>query len=325
VTAARFFPPLLLASVSAASVSLVACAGPAKEETQSAAGSALDEATSFDDEFQARLQDLDQKAEGCESGSCDDGSGAAATSAFRARIHPLVAGPGMNDQRSVTSFGFCEVLKPLAAVEHPYFFAGAAIQAGSAIVGGGGADLVFDLSNQQAAYFTYTQGGIAQLAGIEASVYTGVAFAQKANVLDAWSGEFQTGAASVETPFLKISAGGTIFRSPDNSLWGGAVTASIGLNLIPTVIEPSFTDGEWTAWDGATENLQQDGWFLIGSQLASADVGAQTHEYVQYDGSVSLSLALIQNLSTLGALPAAVAVALDILSSRGLTIESACP
>src|SRR5262249_13779218 len=150
---------------------------------------------------------------------------------------------------------FCEVLKPLAAVEHPYFFVGTSVLAGAGAVRGSGADLVFDLSNRQAAVFTYTQGGIVTLMGIEASAYGGFAFGQKANVLDAWSGKFQTGQTSVETPFVRVSVGGSIFRAPDNSLWGAAAQASFGVNFIPTSVEIGVTDGNWTAWDGATENL----------------------------------------------------------------------
>ncbi len=79
--------------------------------------------------------------------------------------------------------------------------------------------------------------------GVEANVYFGYAFQKgKRDVLDVWSGAFQSAEATVETPYLKLSVGGAIFRSPDNTVWGALVQAAVGVNALgprPRIRSPS--------------------------------------------------------------------------------------
>lgn len=300
---------------------LSGCASPVEPEQRADSTSALG-GEPFEDEFISRVRLVESKRESCAHGDCGEGTATASLS----ELHVLTAPSLSSDKsRSITSFHACEVLRPLAGVQHPYFFAGTEAHAGDVGVTAAGVDLVFDLSNRQAAYFTYQHVGIQNLVGVGASVYTGLAFGKHDNVLEAWSGTFQTAQATVATPFLNIAVGGTIFRSPDNTLWGGAVQASLGFNLIPTAVEAGVSEGEWTAWDGATKSLADSYWFVVSREVASAKVGSHTHEYVQFSGSFDISVALLETFGVAGSLPAAIAVGLDVLKKRNLTIEAACP
>jgi hypothetical protein len=117
----------------------------------------------------------------------------------------------------------------------------------------------------------------------------------------------------------------TIFRSPDNSIWGAAAQASFGLNALGPIstVEVAVSEGFWTPWDNATRAFGKSLYFAD-NRVASYRVNGKTHDYLQFAGTRAFSFALVQKLGALGFLPAAQAVGLATLRSKGLTIERMC-
>jgi hypothetical protein len=244
-----------------------------------------------------------------------------------ATIRPLDSEIAIPKAKEITEYGFCDALRPLAALESPYFFAGIVGKAATVeTIADGGVDLVFDLRNQQASLFHYHSHGYQNLVGVEASVYGGWAFGDKASVIDAWAGTFQTAEASLEVPFLKLSAGGTIFRSPDNSIWGAAAQVGIGLNALGplSTVTVAASEGEWTPWDAATKSYGDSLWW-VEYATKSAKFHGKGYSYLQFEGTKDLALALVETFGILGAVPAAQAAALAVLRSKNLTFKRACP
>jgi hypothetical protein len=174
--------------------------------------------------------------------------------------------------RRLRSISLCDALGPLRVFVSPYFFVGmngtaAAVRTGQ----NRGVDLVWDLRNMQFATFFYTGQGYRTLVGLEASVYMGYGFGRKDNVIDAWSGQFETADASVDVPLLHISAGGPVFASPDRSIWGGAISAGVGLNVLEPIggVSMGVTDATWTGWDEATRAFGRS-YFLVSYSERSA-------------------------------------------------------
>jgi len=226
----------------------------------------------------------------------------------------------------------CETLAPLRGLEHPYFFVGVNVTAGAGVVAQGGIDVVWDLEHQQGAAFWYRGGGLSSLGGIEAGAYLGWGFGKKAGVIDAWSGDFVTGSISVGIPVLKLAAGASGFKSPDGSVWGASVGVSGGFDFVPTPVDLSLTGGYWTPWDTGTEAMSKAS-FLSKSTLETTSAEIQwrdgkketvTREYVQFASSRSLGLSMVLASPGPGGQAALVAIALDVLRSRGLTLEQAC-
>lgn len=270
------------------------------------------------DEFTKQLHEIDRLNKDCSSQrQC---SGDVGTASLRPLDATLPRGEPLLNYR------FCDALRPLAALESPIFFVGANAGASGIDIeelDGGGVDLAFDLKNQQAALFHYHTDGVQNLIGLGASVYAGWAFGDKPNIIDAWSGEFQAGSASIDVPLLKLSAGGSIFRSPDNSLWGAAASLGIGFNLLPATLEVGVSEGDWTAWDAAT-NAYAKTLFRVGYDIRSASFKGHDHDLIQFRSSKDIALALVETTGSIGVAPAAQAVALSILRARGLTIKDAC-
>lgn len=295
-------------------------AAPLDEEVGTGSESALSLANA---EFSSELREVARLKARCDSeGKCSRAS-ELAVQGVRPVLGTLDA-PVVADKR-ITDFTLCETIRPLAALESPYFFVGASATAAYVgTIADAGADLVFDLRNKQVAMFHYEQHGLQNLVGAEAKVYAGYAFGKKPNVLAAWSGEFQGASATVETPFLKLAAGGAIFRAPDNSLWGALIEASIGFNVIPTAVEVSVSEGHWTPWDSATAAFGDGLWFVAYTEQR-AEAAGHSHKYLQLKNAGHTALALLETFGPIGAIPAVQVLALDALRSKGLTIDAACP
>ncbi|HEY2746651.1 MAG TPA: hypothetical protein VGL86_18605 [Polyangia bacterium] len=234
---------------------------------------------------------------------------------------PPAARPATRPQ-SFTAAGtkICDILRPLEAVEHPYFFHGISASGGFGTVGIGGVDEVFDLWNQQAAAFTYEGAGVESLVGVQAGLYEGFAFGDMPDVITAWSGEFITGTASVATPLVRVSVGGEIFTNPDLTLWGYAWQTSVGL-AIEVPVDLSVTIAEWMPWNAGTELIDRRAWF-VGDVVPYGN----GYELVQFDGGGNLALAILLSYADdpAASTAAAEAIAIDVLRSLGVSIKQLC-
>ena len=217
----------------------------------------------------ARVQDRCERESKCES------------DLKTVNLRPLMGQPGAatKGKSSIRAYTLCDALAPFADLDSPYFFVGASAKvAFFKSIAHAGVDMVFDLENQQAAAFKYNNQGYQNLIGVEASTYLGYGFGTKNNVLDAWSGEFQTAERTAEVVgvlgFLGLSVGGFIFRSPDNSIWGGAAEAGFGANALGPVkklsgVELAVSEGFWTPWDSLTKAIGKT-LYLVGYEEKSA-------------------------------------------------------
>jgi hypothetical protein len=332
----RLYPFTSLLAVVALTALVPGCGSSSEEPSDTTASE--DDLTAAGNDYAAELRELDKLFSNCQAdGSCDPADGAETPTQNLAPLGglPNLAAPNLsplgttfgNRFSGLSAISICNALKPLAALENPYFFVGASAKAAVVkSVADGGADLVFDLNKQQAAIFHYHSHGFQNLIGVEASVYLGYGFGKKANVLDAWAGDFQTAEASVETPFLKLSVGGSIFRSPDNSIWGAAAQASFGLNALGplSTVEVGVSEGFWTPWDNATRAFGNSVYLADNSVRSYTLSNRKTHVYLQFSGTRAFSFALIQKLGGLGFLPAAQAVGLAALKKKNLTITRMC-
>lgn len=241
------------------------------------------------------------------------------------RPDDTTSGDDDDDGISTQDFGFgskiCDALSPLAGLEHPYFFVGASVAGGAVATAQGGVDIVWDLWNQQSAAFMYGGGGLTSLAGVEAAVYSGYGFGNKSDVIDAWSGQFNTASLSVGLPVLNLSAGGSGFASPDGSVIGGAVSVSIGLNWIPSPVNGGIVVGFWAPFNDATSAMGSRLWLTGYSEAKNGD----GNTYLQYPSGRGLAASILQTSpNALGAQAAAQAVAMDVMKSQGLSITQLC-
>jgi hypothetical protein len=129
----------------------------------------------------------------------------------------------------------------------------------------GGVDLVWDLWNEQFSAFYYTSKALAlsTLLGGSVSAYLAFGFGRFPNVHAAWSGEFNSAAASVAVPGLKwgkigVSAGVSGFASPDFAMVGGAANVMVEGSLcikLSDVLPGSISvaTGDWSPWNQLTE------------------------------------------------------------------------
>jgi outer membrane murein-binding lipoprotein Lpp len=315
-----------------ATLPLMLLSGCAADSAAEETSTQEEDLTAANADYDATLSDVDQMLERCQAdGNCEpsptDAIVPMSNLTLGQGLRPL-AGPTLGSRfSSLKSLSLCTALRPMAALQNPYFFVGGSAKAAALKSADVGVDLVFDLSHQQAALFHYKSHGYQNLIGAQVSAYLGYGFGRKANVLEAWSGDFQTAEATVETPFLKISAGGAIFRSPDNSVWGGLVEASFGFNALGPVstVEVSVSEGFWTPWDGATRAFGKSLYFAKSTEKSVyLSANRKQHAYLQFEGTRAFSFALVQRLGALGFLPAAQAVGLDVLKRKGLTIERMC-
>ena len=217
----------------------------------------------------------------------------------------------------------CDVIGPFASLDHPYFYYGGYAQAGAVGQVQGGVDMVFDMTNLQAATFGYKGYGVASLVGGEVGAYAGYGFGKKNGVIDAWSGRFCSASVSVGLPAKLLSAGATGFVSPDLSVYGGAVSISVGYDVIPTPVDASVFAADWTAWDTGTKALSKNG-FFIHQHLKKDPATGKT--FIQYDSPKDMALALLWNApAPMGVSAAAQVIALDLQKKSGLTIAQMCP
>lgn len=308
---------VLLAAATAV-VALVApgCASP-QEEPSGSSSLALAQT-----DFTKELAAVSAKYDRCVQGKrCKRVPGVAVGSANGSDVTPKSLAP--RGFSLFSSVDVCDVLGALGGVEHAYFFVGGSVSGGAVVAGTAGVDVVWDLWNQQAATFGYLGGGVSSLVGAEASAYSGYGFGDKSSVIDAWSGTFITGSLSGGLPVLKLSVGASGFASPDGSLIGGAVSVTVGFDFIPTPVDGSLTAGKWTPFDGGTKALGNH-FVFVSYTTGQADYGGKSYDYLQLGGSSDLALSILETTGVVGVTPAAQAVALGILRSRGLTISQLC-
>lgn len=295
------------------------CASDAEPEAESGTSSVSALASS---KFDGELAQLEAEYDRCvQDGKCPavDGvgtSGQAKTKSGQVRLQ----GWGLRRE------DLCGTLAPLRGLEHSYFFVGGAVEGGAIVSGHLGADFVWDLWNRQAAAFWYTGVGFDTLVGVQASAYMGYGFGDKRDVLDAWSGTFQTAGLSVALPVLKLGVGAQGFRSPDNSVIGGAVVLSAGLDFLslPVDVDASVSTGEWVPWDGATRSVASS-WWLVRQSSARRTVAGKSRELIQFRGGRDVALSMLQTVGAGGVMPAAHAVAIGVLKDNGWTLSQACP
>ncbi len=225
----------------------------------------------------------------------------------------------------------CGVLGPLAGLDHPYFYYGAYGQGAFGPGVQGGVDFVWDLNDLQMASFGYSGVGLA-LPTLEAGAYAGYGFGNKNNVVDAWSGRFCSASAGVTTPIKLVGAGGTVFASPDGTVYGGAATVSVGISIPKIPLSASVFASDWTEWDAMTEGVAQNKPWFIGSHIVktgndpSLPPEQRNKEYVQYDSSKDMALAILWNMpNALGIQAATQVLALAAMKKTGLTIDQMCP
>ncbi len=217
----------------------------------------------------------------------------------------------------------CDVIGPFSSLNNPYFYYGGYVQAGAVGQVQGGVDMVWDMTNLQAATFGYKGYGVASLVGGEAGAYAGYGFGKKDGVIDAWSGRFCSASVSVGLPAKLLSAGATGFVSPDLSVYGGAVSISVGYDVIPTPVDASVFAADWTAWDTGTKALSQNGFFIHQHLKKDPSTGKT---FIQYDSPKDMALALLWNApAPMGVAAAAQVIALDFQKKSGLSIEQMCP
>lgn len=295
---------------------LVGCASPEEDDSVSASDEALSVATTS---FDADMATLERLRHQCESeGRCEHAGGSTTDSGG---VHLETEAPRVRDSR------LCNALTPFQGLGHPYFFVGTSAKAAAIdVIDNPGFDAVWDLRNQQFAVFAFHGDGLENLVGVEANAYMGYAFGNKRDVLDAWSGAFESGEATVQVPVLQIGVGGAIFQSPDGSIFGGLVEASVGVNALGPLapISASVSKGLWVPVDEGTRALGETFVFTSFHEQRAAAADGKDYAYVQFDNTRSLALSILERLGPFGTAPAAYAVALDALEKAGISYENAC-
>jgi hypothetical protein len=292
------------------------CAAPAQEELEGSSSAAL--AAS---DFASQLDDVDAAYESCvRAGRCADTDGALASDSST-----LAAGLRPQSFRSMVSGrDLCTALGKLGVSEHAYFFVGASVTGGAAATPLLGTDIVWDLYNRQLAAFAYAGGGVASVVGIEGSAYLGFGFGHKDGVVDAWSGRTASTTLSVGIPGLRLGVGATGFTSLDGTVKGGAVSASFGLNVIPTPAEAAVDAVEERPWNAGTNGLRPRLW-LVGFDDAGTTYDQKTYAYLRLRSPKDVALSILE-LGGVGGggVAAAGAIAVGILRARGLTVSQVC-
>ncbi len=298
---------------------MAGCADLGEEETDGDASLALARATS-ESSFEAELAALE-----AEYGRATNGGGTTTTQTIRPQGALSWVRPG----------SLCSVLRPLRGFERAYFYYGAYIE-GDALGAGPhvGMDFVYDLWNRQAAVFTWSANGvnIGTAASVGGGAYVGYGFGKKANVVDAWSGTFETTSASLSVPETKLGIDSVSFRSPDGSVSGVSIGASAGLSLSwPLPVTGQVEAGYWTPFDSGTRALAT---FSRGTRnsLETATAAprpnrpARPYQYVQYERSRDLAIALLVSVPAMGgSIPASEVLAIDVLRRSGYTSAQLCP
>lgn len=297
------------------------CAQDTEEDASSSSDSAL--VSAANEAFQADIAAVERITRKCQSaGACPSDGVTRPASLSIATTDSTTEAAHSGGLRDLT---MCDALRPFARLEHPYFFVGASAKAAFlAPLKDGGFDTVWDLEHRQLAIFHYESQGLQNLVGVEAAIYLGYAFGRRENVLDAWSGEFEAVAASFEIPLLEIGVGGRIFRAPDNSMFGGAVVADVGLNMLGHLASVSVEHGEREPSDGATR-LMGDAFYFVPFTTMSLEHEGAPHTYLQFAQPRDLALALVETFGAIGVNPAGYALARNALEQTGLTYEHACP
>lgn len=306
--------PVLFGMVTLATAALAGCAGVETEEDTGDSDLALVRASS-EESFSREMDALEARYASVERS--EDGD-----------VHP--EGLGIVLPRG----SVCKYLAPLRKYGHEYFYFGGYL--GADVVAGarGGMDFVFDLWNRQAAVFTWKSvtANVGTAASVSAGGYFGYAFGEKANVIDAWSGRFDSAGVSLDIPETKVGVSATGFRSPDGSIVGGSLGASAGLAASwPLPVQGTLETGYWVPFDDATRSIAS---YSLGTNrtlmhaAAAPRPGArpQSYQYVQYERSSDQALAILINAPAgLGLVAAAQAIAVGTLRATGRSVTELCP
>jgi hypothetical protein len=243
----------------------------------------------------------------------------------------------------------CTILTPVQDYQQVFFFIGGSGSIGAIKTYTVGVDAVWDLWDQQFAGFWYQGSGLSTLVGVSASVYTGLGFgANKANVVDAWSGYFRAAGVSVSFPGAKFGLSGSAFigsadgsnTSFDTSIVGGAISLDVGFSLIPspaTITPPAGAQvsgaggvtAYWKPWNAITDYLGPVPWWGVGGSTVSPNPTAtandgSSYEYIQYNSPKSTAYSLIGTSGPLGGTAAALAIGLGVIKAHNWTIKGLC-
>jgi hypothetical protein len=321
----------LLSFLLPALASLAACSGASDDADPETNGTTEDPLAAIDPADDTDFQDgLSQMYEGIEatSDSSSDAQDAFGAGSIRTQsgLPPLV-------KKKI-----CAYLKPLMrshAFEHPYFYVGASLHAAGVVGVIGGVDGVWDLYDQQAATFYYSGRTIETGISVGQTVSAGIGFGAKANVLDAWSGHFDSVGAEVGIPFVSwFSAGLGYFRSPDRSIEGVNGTVSLSQGLTPPVTV-AVTSANWTPYDAGTQKLASSFLGFPKYSVEHASVGGRSYAYIQYHplvghsaklGGVGLGAGLIKRIGNnpLSRSAAELAVAIGTWRDTKKSIAAIC-
>jgi hypothetical protein len=238
-----------------------------------------------------------------------------ADAVFQSEYAMMVAPPNPDDPipASVKLKGIpfvghiCDALAPFRGYEQPYFYYGAYLQGGTAVVGLLGTDIVFDLWNRQVAAFRYAGGGVGSQFGGEAGAYLGWGFGNKATVIDAWSGSVYAASVSVGLPWVELSLGATEWASADGTVIGGAAVGSFGLDLVPTPVDAFGTFGVYQAWNDVTRGISR------GRSIGSTPTG----EYIQFGDRRDMARYILETVPDIAAAVAAATLAISIARDFG--------
>ena len=294
------------------------------DEATDAEGAALSQAREASETaFEAQMADLERRY-----ASGDDKPASAPTPS----LAPQTAKLGV-------SRTLCEHLRPFARLEHAYFYYGGYFNADVVVGAQVGMDFVFDLWNRQAAAFSWKSAtaNIGTAGSIGVGGYVGYGFGDKANVIDAWAGRFDSVSASLEIPGTKLGIEGSGFRSPDGTIVGGAIGAAAGLSASwPLPVSGTLETGFWVPFDSATKRMAAvslgarrslgTATALTGDPRIAKNAKPRAYDFVQYQRSSDLALGLLWSAPAgVSLAPAAQAVAIGVLREAGRSIEQLCP
>jgi hypothetical protein len=213
--------------------------------------------------------------------------------------------------------GVCSLVAPLADAQNPTFFAGLSV--GGGVVGGvtGSAEAKYDLRNRRAVVNVGGGATIGSNIGVGGSAYAGIEFG-RCNDPNKKSDGIQCSVQGSVGLFGALSVEASVFTSNDGCTQGATLGLGVGT---PTElpINGGIALTRSGAWDTGTEALGSLGWGGRSIQGPPGD------KYVQFDSASQMALHLVSTMGVNGILPAAMAMALEQLDRRGLTIEQMCP
>ena len=234
-------------------------------------------------------------------------------------------------------FDICDALRPFEGFEHPYFYFGGAVTA--TVPGTGlqkGLDVVFDLTNLQAAVFPYRKDlSVTPNAALGLGGYMGWGFGKKDNVVAAWSGTFVDATLSVNLlpkTLQPLNVQGGVFESSDGTVKGAVIGAGVSVGALPLPGDYAQGVGVWEAWDQGTawllEHTINDAGTTLRFTVAQPDPNRPeaVYAYIQYPSVTAMIKAMASSPGGLLTGPAALqAMALAAQREMGMSISQLCP